>query len=104
MTPISDQLLHDLRLDNGITWFDEGTDRDLQNKAALGMAHLNELAGEPCDYMTPGKPRQLLFEYVRYARANALGVFEHNYQTMLLALQTKRQVSRYAEKNTLPSE
>ena len=46
--------------------------------------------------MVPGYPRQLLKEYVRYARDAALDVFENNYRGLILAMQNQRGVSAYA--------
>lgn len=45
------------------------------------------------DYTAEGFPRILLFEYVRYARDEALDVFENNYLSMLLAMQNERRVN-----------
>ena len=35
-------------------------------------------------------------EYVRYARDSALDVFENNYQSLILSMQSERRVSAYA--------
>ena len=61
-----------------------------------GIAYLDDKLGEAGDYMSPGYPRQLLKEYVRYARDAALDVFENNYRGLILAMQNQRGVSAYA--------
>lgn len=96
---IPKELLEDIRADNNITWSDDATDRNLRNQICSGMAYLDDKLGEQGDYLSDGLPRTLLFEYVRYARSGALDVFETNYLSMILAMQTGRQVQRYAEKN-----
>ena len=41
--------------------------------------------------------RTLLMEYVRYARDEALDVFENNYTSMILDLMNERMVNAYVE-------
>lgn len=96
---IPGELLEDIRADNNITWSDDTTDRNLRNQIGSGMAYLDGKLGEPGDYLSDGLPRTLLFEHVRYARSGAIDAFEVNYLSMILAMQTGRQVQRYAEKN-----
>lgn len=96
---IPGELLEDIRADNNITWSDDTTDRNLRNQIGSGMAYLDGKLGEPGDYLSDGLPRTLLFEHVRYARSGALDAFETNYLSMILAMQTERQVQRYAEEN-----
>lgn len=98
---IPGDLLEDIRADNNITWSDDTTDRNLRNQIGSGMAYLDGKLGEPGDYLSDGLPRTLLFEYVRYARSGALDAFEPNYLSMILAMQTGKQVQRYAEKKTV---
>lgn len=95
------ELLADLKADNDVTWDDPDTDRKIRNYVALGMSYIDGKLGAPGDYISPGKPRMLLFEYVRYARAGALDVFENNYLSQILAMQNDRKVASYAEKNTI---
>lgn len=92
---ITRMLLPDIKRDLEITWNDFGTDRKIENYIRDGMMYLNEKYGERADYLSPGIPRTLLFEYVRYRRDNALDVFENNYTSMILAMQNKRAVSKF---------
>lgn len=94
---ISQELLAAVKNSLDITWDDEATDEKIKNFVALGIAYINNKLGEPGDYNTPGFPRLLLFEYVRYARDAALDVFENNYLGLILAMQNERGVTRYVE-------
>ena len=97
------ELLEALKLDQGVTWSDAATDNSFRNHAAGGMVRIDELLGETCDFAAAGDARTLLFEYVRYARAGALDVFEGNYQHTILSAQNKRRLARYAQENAVPT-
>ena len=99
---ISDALFSDIKAELGITWQDEVTERKVRNYIRSGMTYLNGKLGEPADYEADGYPRTLLFEFVRYARDNALDVFEENYRSMILAMQNQRKVALYAEETLSP--
>lgn len=101
---VSPELLEALKLDQGVTWSDTATDSSFRNHAANGMARINELLGETGDYSVPGDARELLFAYVRYARSDALDVFEANYQHRIISSQNKRRLARYAKENAVSSE
>ena len=88
-------LLHDIKISLQVTWDDTATDDRLMGYIQDGIAYLNDKRGEPGDYLVPGYPRTLLKEYVRYARDEALDVFENNYLSMILALQHQKAVKRY---------
>lgn len=88
-------LLADIKLYLDVTWDDHATDSKLTGLIADGIAYLDDKLGAPGDYVSPGYPRQLLKEYVRYARDAALDVFENNYQSLLLAMQHERMVGAY---------
>ena len=49
------------------------------------------------DYGADGLPRTLLMEFVRYARDDALDVFENNYTALILAMQNGMEVGRHVE-------
>lgn len=89
------RLLADVENHLNITWQDEATDRKIRNLVQSGIAYLNGKLGEAGDYLSPGQPRTLLFEYVRYARDEALDVFENNYQSLILSMQHERQVAAF---------
>lgn len=83
-----------------ITWTDADGDTKLIGIISRGMASLDDVAGEALDYTVEDKPRELLFEYCRYARSNALNEFQNNYLHELLSLQASKEVKRYIEENT----
>lgn len=86
------QLTEDIKNHLNITWNDTKTDNKIINMINSGMAYIDDKYGEPADYYSAGYPRTLLFEYVRYARDEALDVFEHNYLSMILSMQNKKAV------------
>ncbi len=89
-----------------VTWDDTDTDDRLAERILAGTAYLDKKRGAAGDYDSPGYPRTLLFEYVRYARDGALDVFENNYRAQILAMQHERMVRAYAgtEEEALPSD
>src|SRR5574344_401382 len=90
-------LLEDVRNYLDITWEDYAGDAKLTGIISRGMKYLDSAAGETLDYSTEDKPRELLFEYVRYARSGALDEFQTNYLSEILTLQQNREVTRYIE-------
>lgn len=79
----------------GVTWEDTATDERYAQLIADGKAYLDDKLGAPGDYESPGYARELLKEYVRYARDAALDVFETNYTARILAMQNQRRVNAY---------
>lgn len=79
-------LLGDAKNYLDITWQDDETDKKLTGILTRGMAFLNRIAGTDLDYNAEDVPRSLLFDYARYARANALNDFTENYLTELNSL------------------
>lgn len=100
---LPDGLLDDIKNYLNITWQDESTDKKISGLIASGMVYLNGKYGEEADYTKDGMPRTLLMEYVRYARDEALDVFENNYLCLILGMQNERAVERFAE-STLSTE
>lgn len=80
----------------GVTWQDAATDERYRQLIADGVAYVDDKLGTPGDYASPGGARVLVKEYVRYARDEALEVFEQNYTAQILALQNNRRVTAYA--------
>lgn len=94
-------LLGDVRNYLDITWEDSASDSKLGGIIARGMKYLNGVAGAELDYTAEDKPRELLFDYVRYVRSNALDEFQQNYLHELLSLQISEEVKSYvAEQST----
>ena len=78
-----------------ITWADNAGDEKLSGIIARGMKYIDAVAGEELDYTEEDKPRELLMDYVRYTRSNALDEFQNNYLHELLSLQIAKEVERY---------
>ena len=70
-----------------ITWADPDGDVRLGHVIEQGKSYLDGVAGVELDYEENAAPLELLTEYCKYARANALSDFEVNYRHMLLRLQ-----------------
>ena len=100
MRELPEGLLDDIKTYLDITWDDEQTNRRITGLIEDGMAYLDDKLGEAGDYQSPGYPRTLLKEYVRYARDAALDVFENNYQSLILAMQADRGVMNFVESCT----
>lgn len=94
---VSAELLADVKNSLNITWSDQPTDSRVAGLIAGASVYLDELGGAALDYIADGLPRTLLMEYVRYARDEALDVFENNYRHMLLEMQNKERVKRNAQ-------
>lgn len=101
---VPQQLLADIKNHLDITWHDDATDRKTTEDIASGILYLNGKLGAAGDYLVPGTPRTLLFDYVRYARDGARNLFESDYQHILLDMQTERQLEAYEAKKTDPTE
>ena len=93
MTP--SELLEPVRNYLDITWVDPSGDQKLTGIIGRGMAYLDSIAGAAMDYSEESKPRELLFDYCRYARSNALSDFQLNYLHELLSLQISQEVKAY---------
>ncbi len=79
-------LLRSLREYLQITWRDAELDRVISGLAMRGMAFINRFAGKTLDYADESMHRQLLFDFVLYARDGALEAFGKNYSTELNTL------------------
>ena len=93
-------LLEDVKNYLDITWTDIGTDIKLTGIIARGMKYIDGIAGSAMDYTTENKPRELLLDYCRYARSNALNEFQKNYLHELLTLQITLEVEAYEQANS----
>ena len=83
-----------------ITWEDEATDSRVTGLIEDGVAYIDRLLGTPGAYETPGQARTLLKEYVRYARDEALDVFENNYIHLINELQNDKRVTDIVQSAT----
>lgn len=90
---LSDGLLDAVKNYLDITWDDPDSDTKLSGIIARGMRYLDKAAGTELDYTTDDKPRELLMDYCRYVRSNALDEFQRNYLHELLSLQIETAVS-----------
>lgn len=83
-----------------ITWQDNQTDLKLAGIIERGKKYLNRIAGNELDFDADDKPKELLFDYCRYVRSNALEIFQQNYLHELLSLQINKEVEAYEAANT----
>lgn len=97
---LPDGLLDAVRNYLDITWSDADGDEKLIGIISRGMKYINSAAGAECDFSVEDKPRELLFDYCRYVRSNALDEFQINYLPELLTLQNQKEVERYIAENT----
>src|SRR5665648_375958 len=88
-------LLEAIRNYLDITWVDADGDIKLTGIITRGMKYIDSLAGVDLDYSIEDKPRELLFDYCRYVRSNALDEFQTNYLHELLTLQISEEVKAY---------
>ena len=88
-------LLEDVKIYLNITWDDENTDNKLTGIIERGKRYLDTIAGEKLDYTTEDKPKELLLDYCRYVRSNALEEYQKNFLHELLSLQLYREVARF---------
>lgn len=92
---LPDGLLTSVKNYLDITWVDAAGDAKLSGIIARGMKYIDKVAGAVKDYKVEDKPLELLMDYCRYARSNALDEFQINYQHELLSLQIETEVANY---------
>lgn len=95
---LSKDLLQEAKNYLDLTWDDPDGDNKLSGILMRGIEYLDQTAGATLDYTTEGKPKELLFDYARYVRANALDEFQHNYLHELLTLQIYQEIKEYGSK------
>lgn len=91
MTDLPEGLLDAVKGYLHITWTDTATDAEITGYINRGMKRLQDIAGATLDFAAEDQPRALLMDYCRYARSQALEVFEKNFQSELLDLHYKNQ-------------
>lgn len=84
---IPQELYEDVKAYCQIYWDDEATERKIRGLIATGMIYINGKLGGEMDYNKDGMHRQLLMDFVRYGRDDALDVFENNYLSMIIGTQ-----------------
>lgn len=94
---VSEKLLQTVKDSLGISWEDEMGERRLVTIIENGQAYISDKIGDAVDFEQPGYAKTLLLEYARYARDEALDVFENNYLALLLAARDERQVRDFGE-------
>ena len=87
MVGVSEALLSAAKNYLDITWSEAGGDAKLTDILRRGMRYMEQAAGTPLDFDTADKPQELLFEYARYVRNNALQYFAQDFQGELRMLQ-----------------
>lgn len=90
-----DEILKALRNYLDITWEDPTLDAKLNGILERGKTYLDRIYGDGLDYGEGTRGRELLFEYARYARANALQDFGHDYASELNGLHADGEVDRF---------
>lgn len=92
-------MLVELKAYLNIAYEDELSDQALVGMVKRGKAVLDDYAGEKRDYEKEGLPRQLLFDYCRYARSHALEMFSVNFGRELIALREQAELEAVKEKD-----
>ncbi len=72
-----------------ITWADASIDAQLTGIINIGTEFLDGKAGAALDYSKDGMPKQLLLEYVKYARNGNLNEYMTNLAPFLMDLRAK---------------
>lgn len=93
---MAEGLLEGVRNYLDITYQDDETDRKLSGIISRGKAYLDNMAGKSQDYEAEALPRALLLDYCRYARSNALELFEQNFRAELITLRIGVQTDDHA--------
>ena len=83
-----------------ITYQDNQTDLKILGIIDRGKKYLNRVAGKELNFDIEDKPKELLLDYCRYVRSNALEMFQKNYLHELLSLQIDSEVDAYEAANT----
>ncbi|MDY0235066.1 MAG: hypothetical protein RBR71_03520 [Gudongella sp.] len=92
---LTEGLLADVKNYLDITWTDTDTDSKLTGIITRGIKYIDRIAGVEQDYTEEDKPRELLLDYCRYVRSNALDQFKINYLHEILSLQMDKEVEQY---------
>lgn len=89
---MDEDLLESIKLELGITWKDDNTDKKIIGFINKGKSYLMDIAGvDEIDFTKEGLARSLLFDYCRYRNSNAIELFEENFRGQLVRLNNKYQ-------------
>jgi hypothetical protein len=92
---LPDGLLNDVKNYLDITWTDDQTDLKISGIIERGIKYIDRIAGSSMDYIVDDKSKELLLDYCRYARSNALEMFQKNFLQEIISLQISREVEAY---------
>ena len=88
-----DELFPKLRRRCKITWDDDDECESLKEQIASGMRYISDIAYcYDIDFAADLNAYELLYNYVRYSRADCLELFQKNYKAELLKLQIRYHV------------
>ena len=88
------QLIADIKIDLDIDWEDENTNKKIKEYVENGIVAITDFSSaSEIDFSKPGKERELIFAYCRYARSNVLEMFRTNYKEELISLRLKYQTA-----------
>ena len=85
-------MLPDVKNYLDVSWVDPEGDKKLSGILQRGMKRINGNVGKESDYAEEGRARELLFEYARYARSNALDEWENAFLSEILFLAHQVQI------------
>lgn len=88
-------LLEEVKNYLDITWDDIQTEQKLEGIIARGKRYINRIAGSEQDYDIDDKPKELLLDYCRYARSNALEMFQKNFLHELNGFQIDKEAELF---------
>ncbi len=97
---VSNELLNEVKNFLDITWDDPAGDIKLSGIIQRGIIRINELCNAEFDYSLNTQDalaKDLLLNYVLYARSNAVSDFMDNYSSEINRLQLMQEVKRYGQ-------
>lgn len=97
---VDEALLKSMKNDIDMTWEDSAGDEKLSGMIFRGMNKINEICGTEFEYCSDkdgynSSAYDLLYNYVMYARADALDDFMKNYNSEMNRLQLIQEAINY---------
>lgn len=95
---VTKELLGEVKNFLDITWEDPDSEKKLSGIIRRGMLRINDICGTVYDYSPETQDaaaKELLLNYVMYARANALDEFMQNYASEFNRLQLIQEAERF---------